>query len=376
MDAVAGQIDPRAGINLYLSQDYVGAEAQLTEAVRMRPDWAEGWSYLGFSQYMQQKFTEAAASLEKAVMMDQDNPEARFGLGLVWAAHKRVDAAVACWNETLRLKPDHVDAKRSLVGALMFRAQGYIAEKDYDRAEGDLERAIKIDRTNPQPVVILGNHFIDLNMTARAQKTVRDALGFMPNDGQIQAMALKVGVQADKDTQVAAHDAQAKQQVQKSQEVPCPNCKKPVMEWAAICPHCNMQIKAMPSLFATRAAETPAVMWQDVMYYIVAVLWTLVGAAPFLIIGLTIGFKTAFSGLEAFPMTMGIATIGLGVGLLFQNDFCMTVAKWLAILDILWSILMAMPHYYGKMPVLVIIDFASIGLNGFLIYLLNYMGAD
>src|SRR5258708_2359714 len=134
MDTLTTQ-DPRAGIQLYLAKDYPGAEAKLSEAVKMRPDWAEGWSYLGYSQYMQQKFTEAGGSLEKAVMMDQESPEARFGLGLVWAAMKRVDPAIACWNETLRLSPGHIDAKRSLVGALVFRAQSLLADKDYDHAE-------------------------------------------------------------------------------------------------------------------------------------------------------------------------------------------------------------------------------------------------
>jgi tetratricopeptide (TPR) repeat protein len=368
--------DLRDGIQLYLAQDYAGAESKLSEAVKLRPDWAEGWSYLGFSQYMQQKFTEAGASLEKAVMMDLENPEARFGLGLVWAALKRVDAAIACWNECLRIKPGHVDAKRSLVGALLYRAQGYIVEKDYDHAEADMDRAIKIDRTAPEAVVALANHFIAQGMIPRAEKTVKEALGYLPNDAHVQALSIKLNVQADKNTHVVAQDVQAKQQVQKSQEIPCPNCKRPIMEWAAICPHCNMQIKAIPSLFATRNAATPAYQWQDVMYFIVVVLWTIVGAAPFLIIGLALGFGTAFSGVEAFPMTMAIATIALGVGMLFQNDFCMTFAKWLAIIDILWSILMAMPHYYGKMPIMFVIDILSIGLNGFLIYLLNYMGTD
>ncbi len=373
---VADQKDPRMGIQLYMDQDYPGAEAQLSEAVKARPDWAEGWSYLGYSQYMQQKFTEAATSLERAVMMNQDDPEARFGLGLVWAALKRVDAAVACWNETLRINPNHVNAKRSLVGALIHRATMYFEDKDYDRGEADLERAIKIDRSNPEAVVILGNHFIDHNMTQRAQKTIKEALGFLPNDGQIQAMAVKVGVDADRVGPSPVRDLQSKQQVQKSQEIPCPHCKRPVMEWAAICPHCNTQIKAIPSLFATRQAQTRAYEWQDVMYYIIAVIWTVDGCFPFLYIGFVYGFDTAFSGMAAVPTTLGLASVLLGIGLLVQNDFAMTLAKWLSIIDILWSVLAIMIHFYAKQPVQVVMDIVSIGLNGFLIYLLNYMGAD
>ncbi|MFI5385840.1 MAG: tetratricopeptide repeat protein [Fimbriimonadales bacterium] len=386
MDAITSQ-DPRAGIQLYINQDYAGAEAQLAEAVKVQPGWAEGWSYLGYSQYMQQKYTEAAASLEKAVLMDQENFEARFGLGLVWAAMKRVDAAIACWNETLRLKPGHADAKRSLVGALIYRAQTYLADKDYDHAEADLERAVKIDHQAPQPVVILANHFIDQNMTVRAQKTIKEALVHIPNDAQIQGLAAKLNVKADKDIQVQAQGVQVKQQVQKTQEVPCPACKLPVMEWAAICPHCNTQIKAIPSLFATRNAETPAFQWQDVVYYVVAVIWMLWGALPLVLAALVIfamdkNLQNAgapagsVSGLAAVPLVFGGAKILLGIGLLFQNDFCMSFAKWLCIAGILWNLLRIMIDLTLKSPFAVVFDVLAIGLDGFMIYLLNYAGCD
>src|SRR5579871_5385695 len=140
MDMTTGN-DSRAGIQLYLDQKYPEAESALASAVNAQPAWAEGWSYLGYAQYMQQKYNEAAASLEKAVMLDQENAEARFGLGLVWAALKRVDAAIACWDETLRLRPNHADAKRSLVGGLIFRGQASLAEHQYEKGEYDLERA-------------------------------------------------------------------------------------------------------------------------------------------------------------------------------------------------------------------------------------------
>jgi tetratricopeptide (TPR) repeat protein len=385
MDVSAHQ-DPRAGIQLYMNQDYAGAEKALSESLNNKPVWAEGWSYLGYAQYMQQKYTEAAASLEKAVMMDQDNAEARFGLGLVWAAMKRVDSAIACWDETLRLKPGHADAKRSLVGGLLFRAQNHLADKDYDRAELDMERAIKIDRTLPQAYVALANHFISQGMTQRAQKTISEALGYLPEDQHIAALAAKLNVDANKNAQVAAQDIQARQQVQKAQEVPCPNCKRPVMEWAAICPHCAMQIKAIPSMFAARQAATKAYAWQDVMYYIVTVVWILFGVVPLALIVLAIlafgsqadqaGYGPNITGLAMIPGVFGLARLLLGVGLLFQNDWCMSIAKWVCIIFILKNLLWIMMDYYGHSMFGVVMDIVSICLDGFLLYLLNYLGAD
>lgn len=374
MDAPTGQ-DLRAGIQLYMNQDYVGAEAQLSDAVKVRPDWAEGWSYLGFSQYMQQKFTEAAASLEKAVMMNQEDPEARFGLGLVWAAMKRVDAAIACWNETLRINPAHADAKKSLVGALIYRAQTYFADKDYDRGESDLERAIKIDRTVPQPVIVLANHFIEQNMTARAQKTVKDALAYIPNHGDLQALAIKLNVSADKDMQVIAKDQQARQQVQKSQEVPCPACKQPIMEWAAICPHCNTQIKALPSQFAGRMDAMPKVIWQDVAYYICAALLTGQAAIPLIIALAEKGPTGAFTGLAGIGNGIDLIIALLGIGCLFKMDTVMYITKILCYIDgfflILGLFLTFFAGFYGAAALV----FGQLTIVGFMIYLLNYQGA-
>lgn len=374
MDVTTGQ-DSRAGIQLYLSQDYAGAEAQLSEAVRARPDWSEGWSYLGFSQYMQQKFTEAAASLERAVMMDQENPEARFGLGLVWAAMKRVDAAIACWNETLRINPGHVDAKRSLIGALIFRAQAYITDKDYDRAESDLERAIKIDRTNSAAVVLLANHFVDQNMTARAEKTVKEALAYIPNDGNVQALALKLNVQADKDAQVAAQDKQARQQILKSQEILCPACKRPIMEWAAICPHCNTQIKALPSTFAGRQAAVAGVTWQDVLYYILSAIWVINGTILVVIALMSGNIGHAFSGFQGFLNSILVGMALVGVGLLFKMDAAMFIAKILCYLGLVLFVPNLAMLFFGGLYLLAAIYALPVGIMCFMIYLLNYMGA-
>jgi tetratricopeptide (TPR) repeat protein len=375
MDATVNQ-DPRAGIQLYLNQDYAGAVAQLSDALKVRPDWAEGWSYLGYAQYMQQRFTEAGASLEKAVMMDQESAEARFGLGLVWAAMKRVDAAIACWNETLRIKPGHADAKRSLIGALIYRAQAYLADKDYDHAESDLERAIKVDRTAAAPVVLLANHFIDQNMTVRAEKTIREALAYVPNDGQIQALALKLNVQAaDKGAQAAAQDMQARQQVMKSQEVPCPACKRPIMEWAAICPHCSTQIKALPSTFAGRQAAVAGITWQDVVYYVLSSIWVLNGTAILILAIATGGIAKSFEGFTGFVTSIYLLMALVGVGLLFKMDTAMYIAKILCyivlVLGLPYFILLFLAGgYIGAF-----IGLLAVTTVCMMIYLLNYMGA-
>lgn len=368
--------DLRAGVTTYLQGDYPSAERQLSEAVQFRPDWAEGWSYLGFSQYMQKKYPEASASLERAVMIDSENAEARYGLGLVHAAMRQVDAAIACWDETVRVKPDHADAKRSLVGGLIFRAQQEIAAKDYDRAERDLDRAIKVDRTQSQAALVLANHFIEQSMTARAQKVVGEAISRMPDDPQLVALAAKLDVRPDHDLQVLAQQQQARRQVAKSQEVPCPACKRPVMEWAAICPHCNTQIKAMPSQFAGRQDATKAYAWQDVMYYIMVSLWMLNSLAPVLLVGFAKGWDIAFSGFGMAVNTINLISAAIALGLYFLNDFCMTIAKILCYINLFFGAIGLITSFFIGFYLLAAMNLLSLGIAGFMVYLLNYMGAD
>jgi hypothetical protein len=76
------------------------------------------------------------------------------------------------------------------------------------------------------------------------------------------------------------------------------------------------------------------------------------------------------------PYVFGGARVLLGIGLLFQNDFCMTIAKWLCIIAVCRNLLWIMMDYYGKNLLGVGMDIFAVCLDGFMIYLLNYMGAD
>jgi uncharacterized caspase-like protein/peptidoglycan/xylan/chitin deacetylase (PgdA/CDA1 family) len=69
------------GLLLYKEKQYAAAEAQFTEALKLRADFALAANNLGFVYYKQDKFKEAARWFEKTVKMDPSRAVAYLNLG-------------------------------------------------------------------------------------------------------------------------------------------------------------------------------------------------------------------------------------------------------------------------------------------------------
>lgn len=80
----ARQLAQRAndrGLQLYKEKLYAEAEAQFTEALKLRPDFALAANNLGFVYFKQDKFKEAARWFENTVKMDPSRAIAYLNLG-------------------------------------------------------------------------------------------------------------------------------------------------------------------------------------------------------------------------------------------------------------------------------------------------------
>ena len=69
------------GLQLYKEKQYAEAEAEFTEALKLRPDFALAANNLGFVFYKQQKYKEAARWFENTVKMDPSRAVAYRNLG-------------------------------------------------------------------------------------------------------------------------------------------------------------------------------------------------------------------------------------------------------------------------------------------------------
>jgi uncharacterized caspase-like protein/peptidoglycan/xylan/chitin deacetylase (PgdA/CDA1 family) len=94
------------GLQLYKEKQYAQAEAQFTEALKLRPNFALAANNLGFVYFKQDKFAEAARWFENAIRMDPSRAIAYMNLGDAYARAGDGDKAKAAYKTYLELAPN------------------------------------------------------------------------------------------------------------------------------------------------------------------------------------------------------------------------------------------------------------------------------
>lgn len=371
METIGAKDLQTRGQQEYSAGDFKAAAETFRQLTESNPVLSEPWRLRGFAQHASQDFRGAVESFTRAATLDPDSPESHFGLGSANMGIGAWDSAVASLDEAVRIRPDHAYAKKALVEALIQRAHSYLASGNNQHAEHDLDRAIKLDRKNPVPVMMLVRHLVSTAQQPRAAKILQGAILDIPTDPDIQAAAssLNVKVQA-----TAVVDAQRRDQVRQSQEVPCPVCKKMVMNWASVCPYCQSVIKQLPSQFAGRDTG-PAFTWQEVAYKILAVIWMLFGAFMIFQGILLTKSEHYFPGMEAFPIIIGTVMVGVGIGLLTENEVMQFITRifcYLTFVRIAFGFMLG----GGLLKGFMIEALISMVLSGFQLYLLREVGGD
>jgi len=93
------------GLQLYKEKQYAAAEAQFTEALKLRPDFALAANNLGFVYYKQEKYPEAARWFENAIKMDPSRAIAYLNLGDARARSSDSEKAKKAYQTYLELAP-------------------------------------------------------------------------------------------------------------------------------------------------------------------------------------------------------------------------------------------------------------------------------
>ncbi|MBS4096185.1 MAG: polysaccharide deacetylase family protein [Sulfuricella sp.] len=105
----ARQLAQRAndrGLQLYKEKHYAEAEAQFTEALKLRPDFALAANNLGYIYYKQDKYREAARWFDNAIKMDPSRAIAYLNLGDAHAKAGDADKAKGAYATYLELAPN------------------------------------------------------------------------------------------------------------------------------------------------------------------------------------------------------------------------------------------------------------------------------
>lgn len=94
------------GLQLYKEKKYAEAEAQFTEALKLRADFALAANNLGFVYYKQDKYKEAARWFENTVKIDPSRALAYLNLGDAYARGGDPDKARTAYKTHLELAPN------------------------------------------------------------------------------------------------------------------------------------------------------------------------------------------------------------------------------------------------------------------------------
>jgi tetratricopeptide (TPR) repeat protein len=157
----------------YLDQ----AEASFRLALRDDPSGAEAQYGLGSVYLKQEKTSAARDSFERAVKLTASYPDtlpnAWNNLGLLDTREGRTGEAIGCFQEALRLSPDHLVALENLGNA-------YRQQKRWGEARRTLERALAVRPRDPEANYSLGMVFAQTDETGRAYEYLQRALHSRP----------------------------------------------------------------------------------------------------------------------------------------------------------------------------------------------------
>ena len=114
--------------------DLAGALRHGTEALRLRPDWAEAHNSLGITLQALSRLDEAVAAYRRAIELKPDYAAARINLANALMDQGQLDTAIAHYRDAVRLAPDNAMAHHNLGMALEDDGQHEAALASYREA--------------------------------------------------------------------------------------------------------------------------------------------------------------------------------------------------------------------------------------------------
>lgn len=105
------------GKTYFRLQDMNAAEKSFLIAVQHNNGSGEAYNYLGRINGFKRKPERAREYFEKAIALNPFDGDSRFQLGITYATQGNLEKAIHHFKETIRLSPNHLQARRSIVQA-------------------------------------------------------------------------------------------------------------------------------------------------------------------------------------------------------------------------------------------------------------------
>jgi serine/threonine protein kinase len=174
------------------------AVADYTEAIRLKPDYAEAYNGRGQAYFKLKQFDKAISDYGDAIRIKADYAEAYSNRGFTYTRLGQFEKALADCSEAIRIKPDFAEAyknranphnslqqyddaindcnqairlKPNYAEAYANRATSYSGLKQYDKAIADCDEALRLKPELFQAHVIRGTTY---NLQGQFDKAVSD----------------------------------------------------------------------------------------------------------------------------------------------------------------------------------------------------------
>ena len=155
-------------------QDWQGAIAAFSAAIRLNPNYAEAYNNLGVTLARQGKTAEAIAAYQKAISINPNFAMTYNNLGVALANQGKTAEAIAAYQKVISLNPNHAVAYNNLGFAL--DDQGKIAE-----AIAAYQKVISLNPNYAEAYNNLGAILYRQGKTAEAIANTRKAISINPN---------------------------------------------------------------------------------------------------------------------------------------------------------------------------------------------------
>jgi tetratricopeptide (TPR) repeat protein/serine/threonine protein kinase len=155
-------------------QQFDKAISDYGDAIRIKPDFAEAYSNRGFTYTRIGQFEKALADCNEAIRIKPDFAEAYKNRANPHNSLQQYEDAVSDCNEAIRLKPDYPEAYAN-------RATGYNGLKRYDKAIADCDEALRLKPDLYQAHVIRGTTYNFQGQFDKAISDFTEALRLQPN---------------------------------------------------------------------------------------------------------------------------------------------------------------------------------------------------
>ena len=157
---------------------FVDAAASYREMIRIDPDDAIAYRYLGVALAKSGKRTEALQSYERALQLDPNSAAVHFSTGVLLIQTGKQDAAIEHFRQAVRLDPGLVAAHFQLANLLMRKGEDLEAAREY-------ALVVDADSLNGFARLMQAMALIHSADYAQARKVLEEAAQALPNDPDI-----------------------------------------------------------------------------------------------------------------------------------------------------------------------------------------------